>query len=191
MKRVAVVTSGRSRGSNFEAIARFLAGKPAQIAFVVVTSRKAPIIERCEALGVPVVHLPVRDITDFENGLLAAVREHNVSLIALAGFLKQLSAAFLCACGCPVVNIHPALLPCYGGPGMYGMRVHEAVFNAGEKVSGATVHHVNEHYDAGSIIAQRQVDISSCRSPQEVATAVLEAEHELYPETIWELVKEL
>lgn len=191
MKRIAVITSGRSRGSNMEAIARFLSGKPAQIAFVVVTSRKAPIIERCEELGVETLYLPTKDMAAFERDLLAAIKREKVSLTALAGFLKKLTPEFIASCPCPIVNIHPALLPHYGGHGMYGMRVHEAVFEAGEKMSGATVHHVNGEYDAGDIIAQRQVDITHCTSPQEVAHAVLRIEHELYPETIWELLNEL
>ncbi|MCD4830143.1 MAG: phosphoribosylglycinamide formyltransferase [Candidatus Cloacimonetes bacterium] len=191
MKRIAVITSGRSRGSNFEAIARFLNDKPVEIAFVVVTSRRAPIIERCAELGVPALYFPMRDMAAFEAELLQALRRHDVSLIALAGFLRKFTPAFLRDCPCPLVNIHPALLPAYGGQGMYGIRVHEAVFAAGERVSGATVHYVNEEYDAGDIIAQREVDITACTTPQEVASAALRVEHELYPNTVWGLLQKL
>ncbi len=191
MKHIAVLTSGHSRGSNFEAIVRYLADKPVQVAFVVVTSHKAPIIERAARLGIPALYIPAKDVAAFERQLLSALTQHEVKLLAFAGFMRKLSVDFLQTCPCQVVNIHPALLPNYGGEGMYGIRVHEAVFAAGEKVSGATVHHVNGEYDAGEVISQRQIDISACQSPEEVAGAVLNVEHELYPETIWELVKRL
>lgn len=114
-----------------------------------------------------------------------------IDLIALAGFMSLLGGDFLTSVGIPVVNIHPALLPKYGGPGMYGMRVHEAVFASGDKVSGATVHLVDPVYDHGEIIAQKQVDISACRSPEEIAGLVLRVEHQLYAPAIYQYLSDL
>ncbi len=108
----------------------------------------------------------------------------NIDLIALAGYMKLLSASFLENIGLPVLNIHPALLPKYGGPGMYGIRVHAAVFAAGEKISGATVHLVDPLYDHGKIIAQEQLDISDCPSAEVIAARVLAVEHRIYAPAI-------
>jgi folate-dependent phosphoribosylglycinamide formyltransferase PurN len=102
--------------------------------------------------------------------------------------MRKLSKEFFEAVKTPVINIHPALLPKYGGKGMYGMNVHKAVFEAGEKESGATVHYVNEEYDKGEIITQKRCDISMCISPDEIAEKVLKIEHEIYPKTIEKLL---
>lgn len=120
--------------------------------------------------------------------MLELCRQERIELIALAGFMKLLSPAFLDRTGIPVLNIHPALLPKYGGQGMYGIRVHEAVFDAGERFSGATVHLVDPIYDHGEIIAQEQVDISDCHSPEAIAAKVLEIEHGIYARAIYDFL---
>ncbi|HOQ80442.1 MAG TPA: formyltransferase family protein, partial [Candidatus Cloacimonadota bacterium] len=98
----------------------------------------------------------------------------------LAGFMRKLSEQFLDTINTPLINIHPALLPKYGGKGMYGSNVHNAVFTAGEKISGATVHYVNKNYDEGDIIMQQSVDITDCQSPEEIGKKVLAIEHQIY-----------
>ena len=107
-----------------------------------------------------------------------------VELIVLAGFLKLIPAEFINKFENRIINIHPALLPSFGGKGMYGINVHEAVFRSSAKVSGATVHFVDNKYDSGTIIAQHCVDISDVSSPGDIAAKVLEVEHQLLPEVL-------
>jgi len=107
-----------------------------------------------------------------------------INLLVLAGFLKLLPPDFVRAFKNRIINIHPALLPSFGGSGMYGINVHNAVFKSSAKVSGATVHFVDETYDTGKIIAQRCVDISDAQSPEEIAERVLVIEHQLLPDVI-------
>ena len=105
----------------------------------------------------------------------------NTDLIVLAGFLKLIPGSIISEYKNKIINIHPALLPSFGGKGLYGMSVHKAVFESSAKVSGATVHFVDETYDTGRIIAQKCVDISDVISPEDIAGRVLEAEHKLLP----------
>jgi formyltetrahydrofolate-dependent phosphoribosylglycinamide formyltransferase len=107
-----------------------------------------------------------------------------IDLIVLAGYLKLIPANFIKAFRNKIINIHPALLPSFGGSGMYGMNVHRAVFNSSAQVSGASIHFVDETYDTGKIIAQRCVDISDIESPEELAERVLKIEHQLLPAVI-------
>jgi len=108
----------------------------------------------------------------------------DVELIVLAGYLKLLPKEFVRQFHCKVINIHPALLPSFGGKGMYGKHVHETVFNSSVKISGATVHFVNERYDEGLIIDQQAVSIVDANSAEEIAKRVLELEHKLLPSVI-------
>jgi phosphoribosylglycinamide formyltransferase 1 len=113
--------------------------------------------------------------------LIEKLKAADVELIVLAGFLKKIPDEFIDAFHNRIINIHPALLPLYGGKGMYGLNVHSAVFDAGAKVSGATVHLVDKVYDNGLIIAQHNVDIADADSPEEIARRVLKIEHQLLP----------
>ncbi len=159
---------------------------PVQIATAVFTDPRSPACEICRDLGIKVQVIPCRDMPAFEESLLELVQSQKPDLIALCGFMRLLSADLISALSQPVLNVHPALLPKYGGPGMYGMAVHEAVFKAGESISGATVHSVDPIYDHGPIVAQKAVDISSCQSPEEIAAKVLRVEHEIYAQTIYD-----
>lgn len=107
-----------------------------------------------------------------------------IDLIVLAGFLKLIPAEFIKSFKNKIINIHPALLPSFGGSGMFGMNVHRAVFSASAQVSGASIHFVDESYDTGKIIAQRCVDISDIQSPEELAERILKIEHQLLPDVI-------
>jgi phosphoribosylglycinamide formyltransferase-1 len=178
--RIAILTSGPSRGSNFEAIVSFFEENrlPVEVAFLLVTKPNAPVIERAVRRNIPVLCLMQRDPVEFEAALLKEIQARQVELIALAGFMKHLSHEFLDKLLPSVLNIHPALLPRFGGQGMFGMSVHEAVFAAGET-----------EYDHGEIIAQERVDISDCRTPEEIAHRVLYIEHRLYPKTIWDVLE--
>lgn len=118
------------------------------------------------------------------HNLIGKLRNLDIELVVLAGFLKLVPKEVVKEYRNRIINIHPALLPSFGGKGMYGSHVHEAVFNKSAQVSGATVHFIDEEYDKGYIIAQRCVDISNVNSPEEIAERVLEVEHKLLPYVI-------
>lgn len=120
---------------------------------------------------------------DIRN-LLNFLSKHHCNLIVLAGYLKLVPEALITAFPDSIINIHPALLPFFGGKNMYGKHVHKAVFDSGMKVSGATVHFVSPEYDRGLIIAQRTCDISGAKTPEEIAGLVLKIEHTLLPEVV-------
>jgi phosphoribosylglycinamide formyltransferase-1 len=184
---IAFLTSGKSRGSNFESIIKYIRKKELSISpkFLIVTRSDAPIIKKAEAYKIKYILLANR--CTFEVELLGFLSKYKINLLVLAGFMRKLSLNFLKKFKGKIINIHPALLPKYGGKGLYGMRVHQAVFENKEKFSGATVHYVNEDYDAGTIIFQKKIPISHLHSPEEIAQAVLKIEHEIYPKVIEKL----
>ncbi len=191
--KIAVLTGGRGRGSNLRALHRVFneEGWPIKIAFAVACHPEAPVVRLCAELGIPCHVLAHKDCAAREKALLELCQQEKIDLIALAGYLKLLSGSFLEGVRVPVLNIHPALLPDFGGKGMYGSRVHEAVFEAGEKQSGATVHLVDPIYDHGEIVLQDVTDISNCACPDEVAERVLEVEHRLYARAIYTFLSRL
>ena len=126
--------------------------------------------------------LPIRPTPP--SWLDPARRDHRVDLLVLAGYLKLVPAAVIARYRHRIVNVHPALLPAFGGPGMYGRRVHEAVLASGARESGATVHLVDEVYDRGAILAQRRVPVLPGDTPDRLAARVLEVEHRLLPAVV-------
>ena len=118
------------------------------------------------------------------NEIVPVLKNLNIELIVLAGYLKLIPSELLESFENRIINIHPALLPSFGGKGMYGINVHRAVFNSSAKVSGATVHIVDKSYDTGKIVAQKCVDISDVKSPEEIAERVLEIEHSILPAVV-------
>ena len=119
------------------------------------------------------------------NDLAEKLKQLEIEFVVLAGFLKLIPTEVIRNYKWKIINIHPALLPSFGGKGMYGINVHKAVFNSSAKVSGATVHFVDETYDTGKIIAQQCVDISDVKSPEEIAERVLKIEHKILPYVIF------
>jgi formyltetrahydrofolate-dependent phosphoribosylglycinamide formyltransferase len=188
--RVAVLASGA--GSNLQAILDHIAasgGTPALQAVLVASNRPAAgALERARRAGVPAAL-----IADAADGaaLVRLFDAHRVECIALAGYLKLVPPAVIARWSGRIVNIHPALLPKFGGAGMYGRRVHEAVLAAGERESGATVHHVDDAYDRGAIIAQERVPVEADDTADSLAARVLTAEHRLYPRTLDALAHQL
>jgi len=180
--RLAVLASGG--GSNLQAIYEHLvaAGNDAAAELVLVVSdrREAGALARARGWNIPAVHLP-KDRLHELGALLAA---HQVTLIALAGFLKLVPVDVVRAFRGRILNVHPALLPAFGGPGMYGARVHAAVLAARATVSGPTVHFVDEEYDRGAIIAQSPVAVLPNDTAESLAARVLAEEHQLYPRCI-------
>ncbi|MBI1936831.1 MAG: phosphoribosylglycinamide formyltransferase [Ignavibacteriales bacterium] len=181
MLNIAVFVSGR--GSNFRTV--FEKVPKEKINFCAVVS------DRIDALAVKFAaenNIPVYFVSNTAKDgfvsydfLIELFNKKFVNIVLLAGFLKKIPDFFIDAFENKIINIHPALLPEYGGKGMYGLNVHKAVFESSEKFSGATVHFVDKIYDHGKIIAQRKVDISDAKSAEEIAEEVLKIEHELLP----------
>lgn len=144
-------------------------------------------LERAQAHGVPTAIVPPRDHADeaaFGEALLAALRAHAVEAIVLGGYLRRIPPAVVGAYRHRILNVHPSLLPAFGGTGMYGRRVHEAVLAHGCRVSGATVHLVDEAFDTGPIVLQRCVPVVAGDTPEALAARVLAVEHGLLPEAV-------
>lgn len=140
---------------------------------------EAGVISKAAKAGIPVYQLGNKELN--ENGkLLALLREHAVDFIILAGFLRKIPDEVVRAFPNRIINIHPALLPKYGGKGMYGMNVHRAVKEAGETESGITIHLVNEHYDEGRVLFQASLAISKINTSEDIALMVQNLEHEHY-----------
>ncbi len=186
MLNLAIFVSGR--GSNLKAILDSTAYKEKKYCVKTVISDKlnCPAFEIAQALNIKTYSLSKEHKEGFlSNAELASTLSGlEIGLIVLAGYLKKIPDEICSLYANKMINIHPALLPSFGGKGMYGMNVHKAVFESSAKVSGATVHFVNEVYDSGTIIMQRCVDISSAESPEEIAAMVLRIEHEILPKTI-------
>jgi len=178
--RVAVAVSGR--GSNLEALLRALEpGAPARVVLVLSSRADAVALERARAHGVPAEVLA--EPSD-AGAWLERLAAHRVDLLVLAGYLKLVPAAVIARFRDRIINVHPALLPAFGGHGMYGRRVHEAVLASGARESGATVHLVDEAYDRGAILAQARVPVLADDTPDRLAARVLAVEHRLLPAVV-------
>ena len=159
----------------------------ARVRVVVCNNSGAMTIERARREGIPFRHISGRthpDPRELDAAIASAFEEHGVELVVLAGYMKKLGPRTLDRYRGRILNIHPALLPKFGGEGMYGSRVHEAVLESGDAVSGVTVHLVDEEYDRGPIVAQRKVPVLVDDTPESLAYRVLEQEHAIYPETL-------
>ena len=180
---IAVCVSGR--GSNLAALLDRLDAlgdaAPAAVRLVLSNRADAGALDLARARGVATAVLA--DPADAE-AWLAPLRAHGIGLVVLAGFLKLVPPAVVAAYRDRMLNIHPALLPAFGGPGMYGLRVHRAVLEAGVRESGATVHLVSEEYDRGEILGQARVPVEPGDTPEALAARVLAVEHRLLPAAV-------
>ncbi len=181
--KLAVFVSGR--GSNLLSIleSRQLA-ELIEIKAVISDKIECGAFEIAKNYSVPTYTLGDKDGLISYKNLSNLLSQLKIDLIVLAGFLKLIPGNVIKEFQGRIINIHPALLPSFGGKGMYGMNVHKAVFNSSAKVSGASVHFVDEAYDTGTIIAQECVDIQDVNSPEEIASRVLKIEHRLLPSVI-------
>jgi len=185
---IGVFASGR--GSNFLAILQAIKqGRitNAEIALVISNKADAGALEIARSNNIPAAHLDQKQFTsedEFTKALILILDEYCVNFIVLAGYLKKLSPAIIRRFRNRIVNIHPALLPAFGGKGMYGLRVHEAVIACGARISGASVHIVDEEYDHGPVVLQRTVEVAGDETPETLAQKVLNVEHGLYAEAI-------
>ena len=185
--RVGVLAS--HGGSNLQALidAAAAADYPARVVLVISNNSESGALARAARAGIPTRHLSGAthpDPADLDRAIAAALRDHGVELVALAGYMKKLGPLTLERFAGRIVNIHPALLPDFGGPGFWGHHVHQAVIAAGARESGPTVHLVTAEYDQGPILGQIRVPVLPDDTPDELAARVLEQEHKLYPEVI-------
>ena len=178
--KIAIFVSGR--GSNLKAILDSREYKP-EVEVKAVVSDKIDCPAFAVAKQFSILTYSVGNNYGYINNdeLIQNLQSLDIELIVLAGYLKLIPNKLLSFYKGKIINIHPALLPSFGGKGMYGMNVHKAVFESSAKVSGVTIHFVDETYDTGKIIAQQCVDISNVVSPEEIAERVLKIEHTLLP----------
>ncbi len=186
MKHIAIFASGN--GSNTEAIIGYFKGHPSvNVALVVTNNPEAGVIKIAHSNKIISAIVSKNALNDPEilGRLIAAL---NIDMIVLAGFLQLIPAYLLERFPQRIINIHPALLPKYGGKGMYGIKVHEAVLSQGDAETGITIHFVNENYDEGEVILQKATTIDKSDTPETIALKVQVLEHEWFPRTIEKLL---
>ena len=176
MKKIAVFISGG--GTDLQSLIDEVHEKSGVIRLVVSSRGDAYGLERAKSVGIETMVLPKGD---YDSVLLEELKKREVEWIVLAGFLKILSPEFIRHFPRHILNIHPSLIPAFSGPGFYGRRVHEAVYRAGVKWSGATVHFVSDVVDGGAILMQDVVLVLEEDGPEEIARKVLELEHRILP----------
>lgn len=187
MTNLAIFASGA--GSNAEKIIEYFKGNATvRVALVVCNKPTAGVLKIAEKHEIKTILIEKEGFFS-QNSCIEALKAHQIDFIVLAGFLWKVPDALVNAYLGKIVNIHPALLPKYGGKGMYGMRVHEAVISAGETESGITIHHVNEHYDEGNIIFQAKCSLEPGDTPEMLAQKVHALEHRYFPKVIADLVE--
>ena len=185
MKNILLFASGN--GSNVDNIIHHFKSNPnINIVGVFTNNPNAKVLDVAKTHNVPPL---IFNRTEFNEGfVLKKVNELQPDLIVLAGFLWKFPVHIIAQYPNKIINIHPALLPKYGGKGMYGMKVHQTVLENNEKETGITIHYVNEHYDEGEFIFQEKVTIENCKTPEEIAIKVQELEHKHFPEVIQRLL---
>lgn len=192
MKQLVFFASGS--GTNFQSVIDAVeAGKiHANIAGLITNRKGVQAVERAEDHQIPVQTLAPADFETtrrYEQALVNIVEKWEPDLIVLAGYLLKIPVEVIHKFRGKIINIHPSLLPDYGGKGFYGMNVHEAVLKAGEQETGCTVHIVTKEYDEGRVLGQRKVPVFDADTPKKLASRVLEQEHKLLPEVISNLVE--
>lgn len=179
MKKIAVFISGG--GTDLQSLIDGVHEQSGLISLVVSSRGDAYGLERAKAVGIETMVLPKGD---YDSAVLEALERREIEWIVLAGFLKILSPEFIRHFPRHILNIHPSLIPAFSGPGFYGRKVHEAVYRAGVKWSGATVHFVSDIVDGGAILLQEVVPVLEEDSPEEIGRKVLELEHRILPSAV-------
>jgi phosphoribosylglycinamide formyltransferase-1 len=189
MKRIAIFASGS--GSNAEKICEYFEDRTdVQVNLILTNNPQAGVIQRARKFRIPVVVFDRKTFYETDR-IVELLRNNEIDLIVLAGFMILIPGSLLGTYSEKMVNIHPALLPKYGGKGMYGHFVHEAVVANAEKESGITIHFVNENYDEGNIIFQASCEVAASDTPDDVARKVQVLEHVHFPKVIDEVVSKL
>lgn len=188
MKRIAIFASGS--GTNAQRIAEYFANHPSiKIEIILSNNQNAYVLERAKKLNIPSLVFNREELKS-NNGIVSLLHQKKIDLIVLAGFLWLIPSSLIAAFSKKIVNIHPALLPKYGGKNMYGMKVHEAVIAAGEAESGITIHLVDELYDHGKIIFQAKCKIQANDTAEMLANKIHELEYAHFPAVIENLLEE-
>ena len=186
MKNIAIFASGS--GTNAEKLfEKFRHHPQARVALLLTNNPQAGAIRRAEKFSVP-VEVFTKTTLQTTDQVVTTLQNQAIDFVVLAGFMLKVPENLIRAFPNRIINIHPALLPAYGGKGMYGKHVHEAVVAAGETETGISIHYVNEHYDEGRMILQVSCPISPGDRPEDVAAKVHRLEHQYYPDVVEELV---
>lgn len=189
MKNIAIFASGS--GSNAQAIMEHFSGRSdGRVALVLSNKAEAYVLERAQKFGVPTHIFSGKRLREAPREVIDVLQKHQIDLVVLAGFMLLVPPELVAAYPDKIVNIHPALLPKYGGKGMYGHHVHQAVVAAGERQSGITIHRVNERYDDGAILCQATVALTSSDTPETVAQKIHHLEHRYFPIVVEQLCNE-
>jgi phosphoribosylglycinamide formyltransferase-1 len=189
MKHIAIFATGG--GSNAQKIIEhFENHDAAKVSLIISNKKNAGVLDIAAAKNIPTLIINREEFYQTED-ILQKLDTFHIDFIVLAGFLWLMPTYLVKSYANKVVNIHPALLPKYGGKGMYGMNVHRAVHAAQEEESGMTIHYVNEHYDEGTIIFQAKCTLQITDSPEDIAKKVLQLEHQHYPKVIESVILEI
>lgn len=189
MRKIAIFASGS--GSNAQNIVDFFKNNQnIQVDCILSNKKDAYVLERAKKLNIDTLVFDRKQFYD-TGEILEYLIKREIDLVVLAGFLWLIPLNLIEAFRNRIINIHPALLPNYGGKGMYGMNVHRAVVDAGEKQTGISIHYVNERYDEGNIIFQASCQVASDDTPEKVASKVHQLEYEHFPKVIQQLVDKL
>lgn len=190
MHNIVILASGS--GTNAEnIIKRFQGGDLLETSLVITDHADAGVVERVRPYGVESIYIPGKEWRENPGKIVGILQARNPSLIILAGFMRLVAKEIVDAFPGRILNLHPALLPAYGGKGMWGHHVHEAVIAAGEKESGVTVHYIDENYDRGRILMQEHVDIEPGETPATLEAKIHQAEYRLYPRAIEEALRRI
>jgi len=185
MKKIIVFASGS--GTNAENIIQYFEKRPsAKVVAVFTNNPNAAVIEKTKKYGIPIDIFSKSDL--FESKVLQKINEYNPDWIVLAGFLLKFPQNIIKAFPNKILNIHPALLPKYGGKGMYGMHIHQAIIDNKELETGITIHYVNENYDEGAIIFQQKINLIGIETAEIVAAKIYKLEQEYFPKVIESLL---
>jgi phosphoribosylglycinamide formyltransferase-1 len=186
-KKIAIFASGS--GSNAEEIINYFKNDPEiTVSLILTNNPKAGVIEKADKAGV-IIKIFSRKAFYETSEIVDLLKEANIDLIVLAGFLWLLPQNLIQDFPNRIINIHPALLPKYGGKGMYGMNVHKAIIEAKEKESGITIHYINEKYDEGEIILQKKCLIADEDTAEDLVKKIQQLEHEYFPKVIEDILK--
>ena len=187
MKNVAIFASGE--GTNAENLFNYFNNdKRVKFKLVVTNSDTAGIVARAEKYKKNVQIISKTALNEYTDKIIEFLKTENIDLIVLAGFLLKIPEAFVKAFPNQIINIHPSLLPKYGGKGMHGMNVHKAVIENKESESGVTIHFVNEEYDKGEIILQAKCEVSSDETPESLSAKIRKLEFEYFPKAIEKII---
>ncbi len=190
MSKIAIFASGN--GTNAQTIIEFFQKNPqiADVKAVLTNNTKALVIQKAKKLGVDTMIFDPKEFRENQNKVIELLDQKNIDTVVLAGYMLLIPKSIIQKYKGKIINIHPALLPKFGGKGMYGDNVHKAVIQQKEKESGITIHHVSEQYDEGAIIFQAKTKVEENDTPQTLAQKIHALEHKHFPQVIAKLITE-